>query len=162
MRSGWPRNRSKIAGMKNLDPRASYDFLIANRDAAFIDCRSESEYFLVGHPVIPGVKEDGTVDSQGSFAWRPENICYSDDFSAEPNDEFVHQSVRFIGPNRTRPVVIICRSGRRSVGAAKDLEAFGYTDVINVVYGFEGELNDQDQRGKLNGWRFDGLPWEQL
>jgi rhodanese-related sulfurtransferase len=148
--------------MKNLEPRAAFDFLLANREAAFIDCRSESEYFLVGHAVLPGLLAEGATDPQGPHAWRPENICYSDDFSAETNDQFVNQSVRFIGPNRTRPVVIICRSGRRSVSAAKDLEAFGYTEVINVVYGFEGELNDQDHRGKLNGWRFDGLPWEQL
>ncbi len=148
--------------MRDLEPRAALEFLLTHRDAAFIDCRSESEYFLVGHAVLPGLTEAGELDAQGPQAWRPENICYSDDFSAEPNDQFVHQSVRFIGPNRTRPVVIICRSGRRSVNAAKDLEAFGYTDVINVVYGFEGELNDQDQRGKLNGWRYDGLPWEQL
>lgn len=148
--------------MKNLDPRGAYDFLLANRDAAFIDCRSESEYYLVGHPVLPGVRQDGQIDLQGEAAWRPENICYSDDFSAEPNDQFVHQSARFIGPNRSRPVVIICRSGRRSVAAAKDLLAFGYLDVTNVLYGFEGELNEKDQRGLLNGWRYDGLPWEQL
>ena len=35
-------------------------------------------------------------------------------------------------------------------------------DVINVLHGFEGELDEHFQRGRLNGWRCDGLPWEQL
>jgi hypothetical protein len=29
------------------------------------------------------------------------------------------------------------------------------------VHGFEGERDENDHRGRLNGWRFDGLPWEQ-
>ena len=41
------------------------------------------------------------------------------------------------------------------------LEAAGFTDVINVLHGFEGQLNETRHRGALNGWRFDGLPWEQ-
>ena len=38
--------------MKHLDPKAAYAFLCARPDAVFIDCRSEAEYFLVGHPVV--------------------------------------------------------------------------------------------------------------
>jgi hypothetical protein len=34
--------------------------------------------------------------------------------------------------------------------------------VINVLHGFEGSLNERHHRGEVNGWRFDGLPWEQL
>jgi hypothetical protein len=30
------------------------------------------------------------------------------------------------------------------------------------LHGFEGDRNEKDQRGTLNGWRFDGLPWEQM
>ena len=42
------------------------------------------------------------------------------------------------------------------------LEAAGFTEVINVLHGFEGELDEHFQRGHLNGWRHDELPWEQL
>ena len=37
-----------------------------------------------------------------------------------------------------------------------------FTEVVNVVHGFEGELDAHFQRGRLNGWRFDGLPWQQM
>ena len=62
---------------------------------------------------------------------------------------------------RERPVVLICRSGKRTVDAGLALEAAGFAEVVNVLHGFEGELDDQHHRGSENGWRFEGLPWEQ-
>ena len=46
----------------------------------------------------------------------------------------------------------------RDAGAA--LEKTGFTQVYNVLHGFEGELNDQHQRNSISGWRHEGLPWE--
>ena len=37
----------------------------------------------------------------------------------------------------------------------------GFTNVSHVVSGFEGDLDEQDQRGNVNGWRHDGMPWNQ-
>jgi len=61
-----------------------------------------------------------------------------------------------------KPVVLICRSGVRTLDAGVALEAAGFTDVYNVLHGFEGGLNDSFHRSAVNGWRCDGLPWEQL
>ncbi len=47
----------------------------------------------------------------------------------------------------TKPVYVICRTGRRSVEAQKRLKALGFADVINVVGGFEA-------------WEKAGLPFE--
>ena len=66
------------------------------------------------------------------------------------------------GGNKSAPVLLICRSGKRTLDAGLALEAAGYTDVYNVLHGFEGELDDRFHRSTVNGWRFDGLPWEQL
>jgi hypothetical protein len=30
-----------------------------------------------------------------------------------------------------------------------------------VLEGFEGQIDAKRQRGKINGWRFAGLPWMQ-
>jgi hypothetical protein len=38
--------------MNHLTPRQAYDYLLAHPEAVFIDCRSEAEYFLVGHPLV--------------------------------------------------------------------------------------------------------------
>jgi len=57
--------------------------------------------------------------------------------------------------------VLICRSGNRSVDAGEALEKSGFTDVYHVLHGFEGDLDVRHHRNSRNGWRFEGLPWEQ-
>jgi rhodanese-related sulfurtransferase len=64
--------------------------------------------------------------------------------------------------NKNKTVVLLCRSGQRSVDAGNALEAAGFTDVVNVLHGFEGDLDAKFHRSSVNGWRFDGLPWEQM
>jgi rhodanese-related sulfurtransferase len=59
------------------------------------------------------------------------------------------------------PVILICRSGKRSLEAGKALLEEGFTRVFHVSEGFEGELDENHQRSTLGGWRFHGLPWEQ-
>jgi rhodanese-related sulfurtransferase len=138
--------------MKNLLPKQAHDLVRDDNQATFIDCRSDAEYFLVGHSLV--YRNDGSIV-------RPELIMWADELRMEINERFV-EDVKNIAPNPSKPVVIICRSGRRSVLAGEALEQAGYTNVINVLHGFEGSLDDTDQRGKQNGWRFDQLPWEQL
>ena len=58
--------------------------------------------------------------------------------------------------------MLLCRSGKRTVDAGQALEAAGFQEVVNVLHGFEGDLDEHFQRGRINGWRHDGLPWEQL
>lgn len=138
--------------MQHLTPVQAYEFLKAHPHALFVDCRSEAEYFLVGHPLI---------DRPDGEPWRPENVCWADELKLEVNPDFVADIDRLAG-SKDRPVVIICRSGRRSVAAGQALEAAGYAEVYNVLEGFEGPLDDRFQRGNQCGWRRAGLPWEQL
>jgi N6-L-threonylcarbamoyladenine synthase len=63
---------------------------------------------------------------------------------------------------KDRPVVLMCRSGQRTIDAGLALEAAGFTDVSHVVHGFEGDLDARFQRSSVNGWRHEGLPWEQM
>jgi rhodanese-related sulfurtransferase len=130
--------------MKHLTPRQTWDYLQAHPEALFVDVRMEVEYLYVGHP--PGVVH---------VAWYeyPE---------MQPDAAQFVQQVRREGGREDRPVVLICRSGKRTVDAGLALEAAGFTEVVNVLHGFEGELDAEFKRGRLNGWRFDGLPWEQL
>jgi rhodanese-related sulfurtransferase len=130
--------------MKHLQPRDAHAYLQQRPDALFVDVRMEIEYLYVGHP--PGVVH---------VSWYE-----YPHMQAEPA-HFVEQ-VRREGGREDRPVVLICRSGKRTVDAGEALEAAGFGEVVNVLHGFEGDLDEHFQRGKLNGWRHDGLPWEQL
>lgn len=131
--------------MKHLTPREAHAFLQSRPDALFVDVRMEIEYLYVGHP--PGVV----------------HVPWYEYPEMQPRPQaFVAQVAREAGGDRARPVVLLCRSGKRTVDAGQALEAAGFTDVVNVLYGFEGELDEHFQRGRLNGWRHDGLPWEQM
>ena len=112
-------------------------------DALLVDCRTEIEFFYVGHPV-------GALNIE----WH-----MSPDFDVNPH--FADEVLREAG-SRQRPILLICRSGKRTLDAGETLETNGFTNVANILEGFEGDLDENFQRGTLGGWRRAGLPWEQL
>ena len=130
--------------MKHLKPKETAEFLRQTPNALLVDCRSEMEYLFVGHPT-------------GAL-----HVAWNDGPDWEVNPHFVGQVKKLAGTNHAhRPIVLICRSGNRSLDAGDALEKAGFTDVYNVLHGFEGDLDEKHQRNTRNGWRFDGLPWEQ-
>lgn len=62
---------------------------------------------------------------------------------------------------RAKPVVLLCRSGKRSAAAATAATAAGFAQVFNVLEGFEGDQDAQRQRGESDSWRHWNLPWIQ-
>ena len=130
--------------MKNLLPKEAWALIQQQPDALFVDVRMEIESLYVGRP--PGV----------------ENIPWYEYPDLTPDPKHFVKAVEREAGSKDRTVLLICRSGKRTVDAGKALEAAGFTDVVNIVHGFEGELNDTFHRSTLNGWRFDGLPWEQM
>ena len=129
--------------MKHLTPKETFEFLNANPDALLIDCRSEIEFFYVGHPA-------GAVH----VAWHE-----APDWEVNPN--FAREVLQE-AKDKDRPILLICRSGKRTLDAGRALEEAGFADITNVLHGFEGDLDEDFHRGTRNGWRHDGLPWEQL
>lgn len=129
--------------MKHLTPKEAYEFLQNNPDALLIDVRSEIEFLFVGHPV-------GAI-----------HVSWNDGPDWEVNPHFVGEVRKLAGNGGERPVLLICRSGNRSVVAGEALLAAGFTHVCNVLHGFEGDLDEKHHRNSVSGWRFDGLPWQQ-
>jgi rhodanese-related sulfurtransferase len=129
--------------MQPLVPTDAQDLLAQTPETLFIDCRSEMEYLFVGHP-------------KGAH-----NVPWNDGPDWEVNPHFVQMVKKLAGQASARPVLLICRSGNRSSAAARALEGAGFSNVQYVLHGFEGDLDAQRHRNTLNGWRHDGLPWEQ-
>jgi rhodanese-related sulfurtransferase len=127
--------------MNHLEPREAFQFLKQNADAVFIDCRSEIEHFFVGHPL-------GAI-----------HVAWNDGPNWAINPDFVAHVKKAAAVNRS--VVLICRSGNRSLDAGRALEDAGFSKVYNVLHGFEGKLDENHHRNEKTGWRHEGLPWEQ-
>jgi len=128
--------------IENLDPQQAWDLLKSNSEAVLVDVRTKVEHSFVGHP--PGAIH---------IPWKE-----SPDWQVNP--QFVAE-VKKVAPDSSAPVLLLCRSGQRSLDAAKVLEDAGYKHLVNIVDGFEGALDENKHRGNLGGWRFHGLPWEQ-
>jgi rhodanese-related sulfurtransferase len=128
--------------IENLNPRQAWDLLQQNTDAVLVDVRTKVEHAFVGHPL-------GAIH----IAWKE-----APDWQI--NSKFVAE-VKKVVPDYNAPVLLLCRSGQRSLDAAKALEDAGFMRLINIVDGFEGPLDQHNHRGNLGGWRFNGLPWAQ-
>jgi sulfur dioxygenase len=59
-----------------------------------------------------------------------------------------------------KKALLLCRSGVRSIAAARRATELGL-EAYNILEGFEGDPDEQAQRGRKGGWRFHGLPWRQ-
>jgi len=132
---------------RNLLPKMAVERLQNNPQALFVDVRSKAEFKYVGYPensiLIPWIDNPD---------WEPNPEVFSD---------LVMQELDGRENLSDTEIILICRSGFRSNEALKCLENKGFTQVSHVASGFEGDLDENDHRGNLNGWRHDGMPWSQ-
>ncbi|MFW2373632.1 MAG: rhodanese-like domain-containing protein [Gammaproteobacteria bacterium] len=139
----------QVDSLNEITPQQAMDMLNKDSRALLVDIRSSMEYLFVGHPC-------GAV-----------HVPWIDEPDWLVNPDFVKEIRQLLlggvceqsegGP----PVILICRSGKRSKEAGLALLDAGIQNVFHIDEGFEGELNEQHQRSRLGGWRFRGLPWEQ-
>jgi rhodanese-related sulfurtransferase len=136
----------RIFTMLEMTAAEAWAYLAQNPDAQLVDVRTRAEWHFVGitnlddldrQPIlIEWVGADGTA-----------NPRFIEDLAAAvPADTCV---------------LMLCRSGVRSLAAGNAALAAGYKSVINISDGFEGDLDAHQQRGHINGWRFSGLQWRQ-
>ncbi len=85
--------------------------------------------------------------------WNTSDGRRNENFVAELKDQIPDAG------RSDRPVVFLCRSGNRSIGAAEAATEAGIAPAYNVLDGFEGQLDAFGRRGD-SGWRAVGLPWK--
>ena len=109
-------------------------------EAVLVDIRSDAERDWVGF--IPGAI---------ALAWKQ-----WPGMTLNPQFDDALQAAVPAG----KKVVLLCRSGVRSIAAAMRATELGL-EAYNILEGFEGDPDAQAHRGQLGGWRFRGLPWRQ-
>ena len=136
--------------IKTITPPEAWELMARDPRVVLIDVRSSMEYLFVGHP--RGGVHVPWIDAP-EWTVNPH-------FVAEVRKVMLGGIVLGIAGGDA-PVVLICRSGKRSLEAGKLLLDNGFNQVYNVSEGFEGELDEHHHRSTSGGWRFHGLPWEQ-
>ena len=136
--------------VQTLTPEQAWQMLQDDPRAVLIDVRSNMEYLFVGH-------------AKGSIhvSWIDEPEWTINPHFAVEVRKVLLGGVSCVDDAGCAPVLLICRSGKRSYEAGKELVKQGFREVFNIQGGFEGDLDETHHRSTVNGWRFHGLPWEQ-
>lgn len=136
--------------LREISPADAYEMTKADARCLLIDIRSSMEFLFVGHPV-------GAV-----------HVAWIDEPDWIVNPHFVTEVRQLIlggavceDDQGCVPIILICRSGKRSKEAGEQLIQAGLQNIYHIDEGFEGELDEHHQRSSTGGWRFRGLPWEQ-
>lgn len=125
-----------------LMPAEAFELLDLDPAAKLVDVRTRAEWEWVGRP--PGA----------------ELIEWNRWPGGARNPEFEHALLARV-PDKTAPVLFLCRSGGRSHHAAAAAAQLGYALAFNILEGFEGDKDERGHRGTIGGWKVAGLPWVQ-
>jgi rhodanese-related sulfurtransferase len=134
--------------VENISPRQVWDALHAEPQAQLVDVRTDAEWSYVG---LPDLSEAGK---------QPALIAWLVFPAMGVNGGFVEQ-LKQAGLTPAHHIYFLCRSGVRSLAAARAAEQAGFAHVYNIADGFEGPPDGEGHRGQISGWKADGLPWRQ-
>jgi sulfur dioxygenase len=132
-----PRPAEGYAG--DVSPQLAHDWMKSG-EAVLVDVRSDAEREWVGF--VPGAVP---------VAWKQwPGMAMNAQFD---------QALKAAVPQGGK-VVLLCRSGVRSIAAARRATELGL-QAYNILEGFEGDADEDGHRGRKGGWRLRGLPWRQ-
>ncbi|KGG90113.1 sulfurtransferase [Comamonas thiooxydans] len=141
--------RNEMSNTTQIQPAAGY--------AGDVPAELAWQWLQAGEAVLVDVRTDaerewvGKVPGAVAVAWKQwPGMAANQNFDAE---------LRAAVPEGKK-VVLLCRSGVRSVAAAQRAAGLGI-EAYNILEGFEGDVDANGQRGQLGGWRKRGLPWHQ-
>ena len=145
----------------DIEPKEAWRLM--REGALLVDVRTPAEWSFVGtvdHTGTPEAEDAGA----GHVEQEPVLLPWQDYPSMSVNTAFADQlevelARRGLGPDT--PLAFLCRSGVRSLAAARAMTARGYSRSYNIAGGFEGDRDTYGHRGRVNGWKVAGLPWRQ-
>jgi rhodanese-related sulfurtransferase len=133
--------------VQEISPEQGWVLLNEVPGAKLVDVRTTPEWLYVG---VPDVRSTPGTLVQISWHVFPE---------MRTNEMFAEELQRAASPGDV--LIFVCRSGGRSLAAARAAAESGFSRSYSVRGGFEGPVDDQGHRGNVAGWKFAGLPWKQ-
>ena len=160
---------------QNIGVLEAFEMVKGGSDGVYlIDVRTPAEYQQIGHSVmaysIPFMYlSDEFVEKGGMFRGKKMTKTR---YQYYKNPEYLNYMKKYFKADDV--LLIMCRSGNRSVPASDFLAENGFDKVYNVVGGFEGGKfkgsgeekalmkkfsGNYGRRGFTGGWKYYGLPW---
>jgi rhodanese-related sulfurtransferase len=136
----------------DVDVDAAWSALASKPRSQLVDVRTRAEWTYVGIPDLGPVGKRPVLVEWQTFPDQAVDPRFAERLAGE---------LKALGVKPEDDLFFICRSGSRSLAAAKAMAAIGYRACHNVAGGFEGPLDDKRHRGAKEGWKAVGLPWQQ-
>ncbi|MCE7028394.1 rhodanese-like domain-containing protein [Jiella avicenniae] len=136
----------------DVSVRQCWSDLAGDPAAILVDVRTAAEWTYVGIPDLSPLAKSAVLVEWQSYP------------SMAVDPDFVERVEAALGggPGKSDGrIYLLCRSGVRSVAAARALTAAGFRHCINILDGFEGAPDQDGHRGTMAGWKAEGLPWLQ-
>lgn len=133
--------------VNNISTLKSWEILKKEKNSYLIDVRSPEEWQETGIPDLSSLNKDVKLLT---FIYLSPTI--------HENDNFI-EDLESIFPNKQSKLLFICKTGGRSLKAAKAALHHGYSNCCNVADGFLGNMFDANSMPlNLNGWINSDLP----
>jgi rhodanese-related sulfurtransferase len=126
--------------------------LVSDPACVLIDVRTRAEWAFVGLPDLSSIGKQPVLVEWQQF---PTNLVDAD-FTNR-----LSGMLEQAGVGKDSTLLFLCRSGGRSLMAARAMHSAGYSRCVNVAHGFEGGLDPERHRGRAEGWKARELPWVQ-
>ena len=131
-----------------INAQDAFERLKKDQNSILIDVRTFEEFNFVG--IVNAAQFNNRMTL---LPWQIlPNMNENPDFAV---------SLEKAAPKKDVHIFFLCRSGARSSQAANYATNLGYENCYNITSGFEGDLDQDQQRGKINGWKANNLPWRQ-
>ena len=138
----------KISNIENISSFECFNKLSKIYNSYLIDVRTKPEWEFIGIPDLSSLNKKTIFISWHMYPKMKINSFFK--------NQIIESNIK-----KNDELFLICRSGGRSLHAAKYLISCGYNHCYNVSDGFEGDKNNQNHRSAINGWKYNNLPWKQ-
>ena len=136
----------------DISANKCWNMLELNKDVFLIDVRTRAEWAYVGLPLLGDSMQDLILQEWQVFP----DMTVDGSFADQLQEKLVSA-----GAGKEAKLCFLCRSGVRSLAAARTMASIGYANSFNISGGFEGDLDEFGHRGIRNGWKAEGLHWQQ-
>jgi rhodanese-related sulfurtransferase len=134
--------------VENVPPVKVWEALRRDPKAQLVDVRTDAEWNFVGLPDLSSMGKQVVPIQWQLYPTMALNEAFAD-------------QLKQAGFTPEHHIYFICRSGQRSMAAARAAQDAGLPHAYNVADGFEGTPDGAGHRGTMSGWKADGLPWRQ-
>jgi rhodanese-related sulfurtransferase len=135
-----------------VDVATTWEGLTSGPRSQLVDVRTRAEWTYVGIPDLAPIGKRAVLVEWQTFPDQTVDARFVERLAGE---------LKALDVQSGDDLYFICRSGSRSLAAARAMAEAGYQSCHNVLGGFEGPLDDLRHRGTLGGWKASGLPWLQ-